>query len=732
MKLQIIPDFKIDNTKILGLVENINFYRNFLKRFKVSSHDKYVNLKLCRQHIITYEILISRNNVSFYLEFDDNIKDNIMTELNICWKNATFTESQPFFLLGKTKELELSEHFFLSLKTDLRGEFPISNLLETQNILRNEEKILIRLEMEPISPSWYREVEECIKHFNGGKVTSKSVLNPKSIGIKAIEKSFDLFYEIVDFGNEMISKTKIKHEYPNFNNYSKLLRRGLSRETKDKSRYNGFKTRFYITTNSKRSNILFRNVLKAFNSMKGDNSFVMVDSCRYKNILCSKEVAQIMQLPTKFYQDTYRINNINNREVSIPKELLNPGILIGTATHKGKEIQTYFSRNKNIRALPKILIGPQNSGKTTDTINFAVDAYNVGDSSVVIDYIQNCELSKAIEKKIPKKDRVIIDVSDHNNIQPFAFTEASKLITESSGPWDRLRIANLLSNQCEYLINSVTLNSSELTPRMLRYLYAACMIVFIHPGRVISDAFQVLRRWEIRNEYIRLAKYSGCFNNDDEVIYDLLELHDRDSKGKIIGTKENLIGGIMDRIIALNKNIYVKHMLKASINYNVDLINYINQGKTILIRIPQTIFPSQQIRDTLATYFTCRLWLAVQLRKQINNRLCHLIIDEVHQIPTCANFIKNHITEFRRHQLGPFFTVHYLKQFRSLLDAVKSAGASYLFLAGTEKENLKMLEDEIKPFTIDDGLTLKPYHSLNVINYGNQYTKFISRLPKPL
>jgi len=70
-----------------------------------------------------------------------------------------------------------------------------------------------------------------------------------------------------------------------------------------------------------------------------------------------------------------------------------------------------------------------------------------------------------------------------------------------------------------------------------------------------------------------------------------------------------------------------------------------------------------------------------------------------------------------------------MKQFKSLLDAVKSTGVSYMLLAGIEKENLQMLSEEIKPFEIDEILNMKPWHSLNVINYGNQYAKFTTHLP---
>jgi hypothetical protein len=61
-----------------------------------------------------------------------------------------------------------------------------------------------------------------------------------------------------------------------------------------------------------------------------------------------------------------------------------------------------------------------------------------------------------------------------------------------------------------------------------------------------------------------------------------------------------------------------------------------------------------------------------------------------------------------------------------------SAGSSYGLLAGTEKENLIVLKNEMKPFTVEEGLNLKPFHSINIINYGNQYAKFISKLPPPI
>jgi hypothetical protein len=74
-------------------------------------------------------------------------------------------------------------------------------------------------------------------------------------------------------------------------------------------------------------------------------------------------------------------------------------------------------------------------------------------------------------------------------------------------------------------------------------------------------------------------------------------------------------------------------------------------------------------------------------------------------------------------------TCHFLKQLGALLNSLKSSGVSYVLIAGTEKENLEMLKEELQPFTVEDGLNLKNHTSLNIVNYGNQYARFIGRLP---
>ncbi|QEK12556.1 hypothetical protein FQB35_09590 [Crassaminicella thermophila] len=726
MKLQIIPDINIDNTKVLGLVENMHFYKNLIKRFKLTKEE----VILFEQHIITYEILITKDNLSFFIGFDDEIKDNIETELNICWKQATFKKVKPISIIGITKELELEEHYFLSLKTDLRGQFPLSNILETQTILRNNERILIRLEMKPISNTWYREVEDHIKNFEKGKVASKNTFSIKDIGFKTAELVLDVVYSFIDFANDMITKEKIEHERLNNNRYAKLLRNGLSNNTKEKSKYNAYDTKIYITVDSKRNDMIFRNIEKSFNSMAGDNRWILKYKSNNKNILCSKEIAQIMQMPTKYYQKTYKINNIDNREIEVPKELQRHGILIGTATIKGRGINTYWCNNYNVRTLSKVVAGPSGAGKTEYTCNFIVGANRIGDCTITFDYIKKCDLTYNSIKYI--NDPVLIDLSDEKQLFAFAYPEVSNKISKESTPWERILVASEIAQQVKYLVNSISDgdNNGALSSQMTRYLMAAVKIVFIHPGEVVDNAFRVLEDWKVRNEYIRKSK--GIYDYSDRVLNTLRELNDTDSDGKITGTKIHLISGIINRINTLVENPRLERMLKAPIDKH-NFTKYMNEGRAVYIMMPEKAFKDPMTKDVIVTYFMTRIRMASLERCDIDKpNIAHIITDEVHQVPTAASFLKNHITEFRKFGLAPYFTIHYMKQFKSLLDAIKSTGVSYMLIQGIEKENLQMLSEEIKPFTIEEGLSMKPFHSLNIINYGNQYAKFITALPKPL
>lgn len=75
---------------------------------------------------------------------------------------------------------------------------------------------------------------------------------------------------------------------------------------------------------------------------------------------------------------------------------------------------------------------------------------------------------------------------------------------------------------------------------------------------------------------------------------------------------------------------------------------------------------------------------------------------------------------------------HYLGQIGIIRNELKAANASYMLISGCNKDNFNELKDELYPYTIEDLLNLKRYHSLNLIKINDGYAKFITRLPKPI
>lgn len=763
---KIVPDYNLTNSNNIALVNVFSsIYKTPRQRFSFNKGYELPNQ-------VYFDIVFKKKQANFYISVKEEYEELIKNKMDTIWNNAEISKVDDIdkmsFKNTEVCELILKDYNFKSLSVSRGDLYPLTNMMGILKMLNEEETVRINIAIEPTKRSnWVDIAKDEYKQYESGKIVNNDG-NKKDelikLGFTGAEAIVNLYIEmrllLLESVLGIISSDKEEdkininlkidslEEIKKANKYS-----GLTPETNYKMISEVFKVRISILSSSLDSSRAKLNMLSVANSYKdlnSDNSLVvkLLSKKEQENlfndvmenyikpskhcILSDKEVSKLIQLPQKDLQNEYKIQSIDTREIDIPEQLKDGLVRIGIAEKQGKKITTYWSKDKNVMALAKVFIGPQNAGKTTAVKRTVKDCYKAGYSNIVIDFIENCQTSKEIEEVIDTKDKIILELGNKDYIPALAYNEVSNLITENMDSWDRINYANLISEQVEYLINAITdTGTGELTAPMIRYLHAASMITFIKPGATINDVFLVLRRWDKRNEAIRYAKYSGCFEKDDDIFYDLEELHERDKEGKIIGTRENLIIGILNRIVILQKNPFIKAMLGAEINKDDNLTKWIEEGKSIFIHIPQTKFPNQNTRDILTTFFISRIWLAVQLRENNKDaRLCNVIFDEVHQVPTTARFLSNHITEFRRHRLGLILSCHYLKQMRELLIALKSSGASYVLIAGTEKENIETLREEILPFTIEEGMKLKPHTSINVVNYGNQYAKFITSLPK--
>lgn len=182
------------------------------------------------------------------------------------------------------------------------------------------------------------------------------------------------------------------------------------------------------------------------------------------------------------------------------------------------------------------------------------------------------------------------------------------------------------------------------------------------------------------------------------------------------------------------EDIKLKVMFNKPMENNLDLIKAMDEGKIVLIKIPESHYPTRTHKNILTTFFISKIWLASQLRGGIYKepRRTHIIIDEIFQAPTAEHILKDVLVQARKFQTKFVFSAHYLSQIETIKEALKASGSSYMMMQGTDKNNYNELKEDLAPFELQDLLNLKSYHSLNLIKTSNGYAKFITELPKPI
>lgn len=779
----VTPTKNTNNKELLSLVTSMSaIYKPAIKRVSDFDIKSDVLFKIQHSKRCFWDIVLSRGKVEFFLTVHDDDIDLLINKSKTVWSGSAIKEDKirdDILPYCSCCEMVLKTFNFKSLSTDMSSQYPLTNMMDITRSLKNNEYVRVNIIIEPTSRiNWISKAKDEQKRYDSGEILNNdTTLKDKliKIGTKGLSELTDLWIEFqmipveamfglfLGSGSDVDNKDKKERKNPRKNKIDMIdddnmidftTRRSSSNY---KSTANVFNSRISIisySNNEDRAKIGMIATANSFKDLTQDNELIMrpvdgsirssyvtsiIDRSLKPSKICvlsDKEIAKLIQIPQRTLQQEYRMGVIETRESELPKALQGGNIRICEVDEPSKNTKTIatFPMDTNLLARKTVLLGGENSGKTTQLMRFGKDFYNAGISNFCIDHQENGKLTDAISRPILNKDKIIYDV--YNDMPPLAFTEISKRITEDMDKMLRLDYAHIIAKQVQLFVNSITDdNTGSLTANMARFLHSACMVTFIRPRATINDAFDVLRNYQKRNEALRYARYSGLFDEDDDVFFDLEELHKRsdkkDDKGKIIGTREDLIIGVTNRINVLKQNPKIKAMLKKEYDENDDMDRYIQEGKSIFVKIPQNKFPDDDIRDMLAVFYFSRLWLAAQIREENkDSKLCHVILDEIKALPVLSIFMEKHITEFRRHRLALTISAHGLAQFGKLLKQLKDSGANFIILSPTEKNNIEMLKEEISPFTVDEALELEPYHGLCVINYGNKYAKFIGKMFK--
>lgn len=713
---------------------------------------------------VSYYIYLEKQKAEFYFIIPETYLQLVKEKIQNSWKGITITEVDKVPLFSTNAQsyyLTYKKEDGLSLQVDKRSNTLLSSQLNVLPVLKEGDKVGIFYNFVPCGQWGWRAKHN--KTIN--KIKDGTPVDRQKTGFWYAMKMLGYILVVILDGIEKAFFTATKTESKQDHLADMLFRRmnsnQLSNATTSKGESIVVNTQILIMSESrdrKQANNNARAVTTSFQQISEDNE-LEAKKIKSKDLFKNKSKQAIFE-PTKLYmtkdyikasadecsnfialpgrellEEHGCIEKIDTFESEVPEELKEGVMCIGESTYRGNKQKAYLSTDKEFKNLTLTLIGPTRAGKTTLISNLSKDAIDNEETTILFDYCGNTDLSDEVSEVIDPSKVLDIDCSDFDKIQGLGYNEVTP---KNDHPLEIYKCAKTKTSQLMTLVNSVA--SEELKDRMERYLEAAAVVVFIQGG-TIKDVLGVLQDHRLRNNYIN-SRPIEQMENLEEYILALEELDEwtkgtKDNPPEIVGTKTSYVQGILNRVSKLKQNTYMELMLKKDCNNNIDLVEEMQKSQLICIRMPETMFSTEQEKDIYATYWLTKIWGALQKRKwetpKAEDRIkVNIVIDELYQVPNCQEFLRSKLSQIAKFTAKPIISCHYLGQIGIIRNELKAANSSYMLIAGCDKDNFKELKSELYPYQEEDLLNLKRFKSLNLIKTKDGYARFITQMPKPL
>jgi hypothetical protein len=734
---QLIPDRFIQEGKI---VEEILTSISALHDFPMSIKDKCLIYNPFQP--IYYEILYDNRKISFQYVIPELYDQVLSNKIKSIYRTATFIEKKDYFSEYQDKYyciFKQKKHFMFSLNVDYRENGMIEGFLTMINNLQEDDKLLLQIGIVPQDDGWKTQWKNAYLKYKKG---DKLEINSSIIGT-VMDKTFDFadgLLSVVDMfvGQKPLEKSKAEEKMFDMTNFEASRQK---RMTLQKVQYSGYQVQIKLfCTNDLRCRYYGKILDGIFKLLDAEQEIEFVktklnqnlerkfDFQHHKNVFSTKELAIFMQMPNRRMQIDFKeqLPSIENRESEIPKSLLDKkGLTIGIYTYKGEKQTVYFPADRDNSNYSLLLSGFQRTGKTSFMANYAIESTVKGHSNFIIDTIKNCDLSNTIRDYMPEshKNKIVsLDFSNMDWIIPLTWNENS---LESGTSRERLLKASTLAGSFENFIDTVNASdeNERLSPKMKRYLSSAVRLALQHSDSTIYDIILCLTDYVKRHEFI---DKSGL-NTNSKTIQDMLMLDD--GKG---GTNYKEIQGIVDRISVLMNDMYLELFLSTPINHKVNFQYWADNGYCVLLKIPELHFSPVAI-NCLVSFLYSKIWLALLTRTGNVDKLphVHIIGDECHKFGnSILKMLYGAIRESAKYKTNFVISAHTLIDLKTLLPVFRASGAHYM-LFKSSPQNYKMLENELLPYTMEELMQTKPFHSINVINANRDQQVFLTESPKP-
>lgn len=704
---------------------------------------------------ISYLIDIQGKDVSFYFIVPKPFKTMILEKLKEIWGKCTFEETEPIQAItgaNTTYQLTYKKEDALSLQVDKKNNDPLNNILSVIEIMEEGDRVTILYNFIPGSQfGWINRYETTIKKLKENKPLDRE---KKSFSYIAKSLMSFLIESLETISNTLAEITGATTKNTNISLAESLAtaldinKKDISHSTRNKKEQMILNTQILVSSSSKDSTREYNNantVCQSYRAIDEDNELIYKKASSIKsfeeysykkvdtNSFSIDECQNFIQIPGRNLLEQLNIKHINVTEKPISEKLLTGNKRLGTATVKGQRFKCYLENEYNIGNLPLVLVGSQGGGKSTYLGNYAYDCNKAKEGIVCIDFIKACELSSEIEKSVNKEDLVIIDLSKESDLQGFGFNEIK--IDDNMTAYRKTELANEQAQQVISFIDAIGIGE-PLSPKMRKLLNAAATISFVLKYNSIKNVIGCLENEGIRMDLINeLPKLLADLL--EEEIRELLKLNDYDKNGNLVGTKENKIEGIIDRISLLREKFKLKYMYNLSLENNIDLVECMEKGKVVLIKMRQDDFNDTMVKNVLVTYWISKIWLAIQKRGSMSEKplRCNIIVDEIFQAPTSMKTLEYIIPQSRKFGCKFVFSTQYAEQLKGIYDTLEACGTSYMFLKGCLEKDFLHFKSKINDFDYEDindmGKTYK-YPSFNLVYTSEGFQTFITNLPKPV
>jgi hypothetical protein len=716
--LKLIPSKSIRNNRTYSILELVNkMYINLNKLIKIEDNKLIIRTQLKA----SYYIHITKEKINFYFIVPKLFYSKFRVKFKEIWKSVEIKEINSIpIITGSRYQLIYKNKDFLSTSTDMRNNDLLSANMSAIELLQDGEEAGILYNFIPTSEkqcNYFKSTcQKFIKEYKNTniKYASNAVAN---VVIKILSYSIDFINSTLNF----LFDVKQVDKQVNFNK--------LSNNTNKKATSDICKTQIILSGKAKtinREKSIIDTISNSYSVISDDNEFICKKIKRNIRTLNTSvyECSNFIALPgADIIQQFPQINHNRVYNKDFPKCLATGDILIGNSI---QNTPVYYSTDKEISRLGRVLMGGMGCGKTYYMQNLAKSIIAKGDGLVVLDIIRDCSLAESIKQVTPKDKLIEIDCSNLEQLQGFCYNE---LICNSSDKYRKLAKCMEKGTQLHILLNTINADT-KLTPRMLRYFYAACTVVFYKNFNAsFKEIIEILLYPDVRKNLLeKLSENEKSLLADE--IKDLYDL-DKVNKNGNIENYDSKIDGIIDRISVLKTNLYTKLAYNTPGNNNIDFVKALDQNKVIIIKAKEEDFTNRNMRDLIATFYLSKVWLAKQIR---SNTRTELFIDEINLFPTAQIILQDILTECRKYSLIPTISLHFLEQCtKKCKNAILSSGCSFLLLAGADVKcfiELKELFNK-EGYTETDLLELKRYHALCLIrNEDNVYAAFVVRLPK--